>query len=104
MFTPLSSLLTNAAQRSNIVRGVAISLALERVNSTLAQALGDARRNRARAEYIKYRTLTIAVSDASIAAMLGSHEKEILQTLNEGCTQPLASRIQVILRAPKFEE
>jgi len=104
MFTPLSSLLSGAAQRANVSHGVAISLALERVNGTLTHALGESRRHRARAAYVKYRTLTISVSDASIAAMIGAHEKEILQTLNDGCPQRLADRIQVILETSKFDE
>ncbi|MBI4250472.1 DUF721 domain-containing protein [Candidatus Uhrbacteria bacterium] len=103
MFLPLSSLLQNATHRANVTQGVTVSLALERVNSTLARALGQMRKARARAAYIKYRTLTISVSDASIAAMLGSHEKEILDTLNQGCVKPLAERIQVILEIPKQE-
>lgn len=98
MFTPLSSLLPNATHRAHVTQGVAVSLALERVNVMLAQALGESRSNRAKAVYIKYRSLAIAVSDASIAAMVGAHEKEILQTLNEECRKPLADRIHAFLQ------
>ncbi|MBI2484210.1 hypothetical protein HYV71_03445 [Candidatus Uhrbacteria bacterium] len=104
MFTPLSSLLPNAAQRAHVTRGVTLSLALERVNAVLCKELGESRRHRVQAAYVKYRALTISVSDASIGALLQGHEQEILHTLNFGCPQPLASRIQVILEAPQREE
>ncbi len=96
MFIPLSSLLQSATNRTNVRERVDISLTLERVSQFLDRALPSHVRSKAKPSHIKYKTLAIAVEDASTAAQLGFLEQGILQIANGNSHTPIIQRIQVI--------
>ena len=96
MFTSLSSLLTTAAKRSHIKTQVDVSLALERASGAIAAYMGEYLFS-VRPAYIRYKTLFIAVPDASCAAQLGLYANQILAAVNIGSSKSTVDRIQVVL-------
>lgn len=96
MFTPLSSLLTHAARRAKVKDQVDVSLALERATDAIAQHMGEYVFS-VRPAYIRYKTLFIAVPDASCAAQVGLWALQILEATNKGSSKSMIDRIQVIL-------
>jgi hypothetical protein len=98
MFTPISSLLTQAARRASIKTQVDVSLALERASGAIAAYMGDYVFS-VRPAYIRYKTLFIAVPDASCAAQVGLYVREILAAVNIGSSKAIVDRIQVIMEA-----
>lgn len=99
MFTPLSSLLTTAVKRSQIKTQVDVSLALERASGAIAAYMGDYLFS-VRPAYIRYKTLFIAVPDASCAAQVGLYVHQILAAVNIGPSKKsIVDRIQVVMES-----
>lgn len=96
MFTSLSSLLTTAAKRSHIKTQVDVSLALERASGAIAAHMGDYLFS-VRPAYIRYKTLFIAVPDASCAAQVGLYANQIIAAVNTRSSKSIIDRIQVVM-------
>ncbi len=73
-----------------------MSLALERAQAAIGAYMGDFIFS-VRPAYIRYKTLFIAVPDASSAAHVGLYARQIVDAVNTRNQKPVVDRIQVIM-------
>ncbi len=95
--TSLGDMLPKRAQKAGIAEQVEASMVLEQFTVKAKELWGDEVVAEMKPLYIKNKTLTVAVTNASLAQEMKLHEQEILTFLNKDQSEETVERLRYLI-------
>jgi len=90
----IKNILDRNIREAGIKQPVTAAIICDEFNKLAIEIIGEKIRDKAKALYLKNRTLTVAVLSSVIGQELKLHEKEILEKLNKKLGENVVDRIR----------
>lgn len=94
MVIHIKNILDRNIREAGIKQPVTAAIVCDEFNKVAVEIIGEKIKDKAKALYVKNRTLTLAVLSSVIGQELKLHEKEILDKLNKKAGEKVVDRLR----------